>query len=159
MRRQTRRQTGGLNVPEYTFQFIEKNFTVEAVIPGVSAASGASASLRSTGIAVGAVSALKAVASVPGGFAVANPDDPGHSAMLAGVALTAANDSESFTLISAGELDNPAWNWLPSLPVYLGRNGALTQTCPQDTRFVQQIGIPIGNAKLMIRPGQPILSI
>ena len=66
---------------------------------------------------------------------------------------------ESFIFISAGELADSTWNWLPSLPVFLGRNGALTQECPQDTRFIQQIGFPCGESKLMIRPGQPILSI
>lgn len=150
---------------EYNFQFVEQtvnvetveqNYTVEAVIPGASAAQGA---IRSSGIAVGDISALKAVASVQGGFATANPDNPNHFAMLAGVALTSAINSESFTLVSAGELDNPEWKWLPSIPVFLGLNGSLTQECPQNTRFVQQIGFPCGESKLMIRPGQPILSI
>ena len=138
---------------EYTFQFVEQSITVEATIPG----SPPAAALVAYGKAVGTVSALKAVASVDGGLSVANLDDISHCGVAAGVAMTSAPDGGSFAFASIGEMEDASWHWIMSLPIHIGADGSLTQTCPSGVRFLQQIGTPTAPTKMMVRLGQPIL--
>ena len=56
----------------------------------------------------------------------------------------------------AGHVSNPMWNWNPHKPIFLGRNGELTQTVPLPGRAVQ-IAFPLSPTSLflLIQPFAP----
>lgn len=112
-----------------------------------------------TGTAVGAISALKVVAAVNGGYSVADPTNIAHAGMVVGVARTAASNGGTVSIVPFGTLEDSYWNWSLYTPAYLGLNGTLTQTCPtSDIAFTQQIGFPLDATTLMIRPSVYILA-
>ena len=111
------------------------------------------------GAAVGAVSGLKVVAAVSGGYSVADPTNVAHAGMVVGVALTAAASGGTIHITSFGTMTDASWAWSLYTPVYLGLNGTLTQTCPTSgVVFTQQIGFPLDATTLMIRPSVYILA-
>ena len=57
--------------------------------------------------------------------------DEDHIDLLAGITLTATSSAGPVNVQRSGPLDDSAWNWTPGR-VWLGANGALTQTPPAD---------------------------
>lgn len=43
------------------------------------------------------------------------------------------------TVVAAGPVTEPTWNWTPGQPIWLGLNGALTQTIPPTALFVRRV--------------------
>lgn len=57
----------------------------------------------------------------------------------------------------AGEIEEPTWNWDLSLPIYLGREGLLTQIAPEwPASFIIVIAKPVTPTKIFISIREPI---
>jgi hypothetical protein len=61
------------------------------------------------------------------------------------------------TLVAAGPVTEPSWNWTPGLPIWLGLNGALTQTIPVSAVFARQVARVINATTLEFTTQQPIM--
>jgi len=75
--------------------------------------------------------------------AYASNDDADHGDDTVGISLNAADDAGAVTVIRTGTVEHNGWSWTPGLPVFLGTNGALTQTEPVadgPAAFIQEVG-------------------
>ena len=75
-----------------------------------------------------------------------------------GLTTGAALSGTSATLIPAGEITEPSWSLEPSMPVYLGNNGLLTQAVPA-TGAILQVGVALAATRLLIDMKMPIIQI
>lgn len=78
-----------------------------------------------------------------------------HLNTLIGLAKQTGNIGEIITVAEDEFMTNSAWNWLPDKPVFLGINGALTQSL-SGLLYLQQVGVALSPTKLVIRISQPI---
>lgn len=100
------------------------------------------------------ISALQVLVAVDGEVFVASSDEPDDAGRLCGVAVTAASSGNSVDVRIFGELTDSGWSWSPG-PVYLGLNGALTQSVPT-SGFIAQIGVALDSDSILISIKQPI---
>ena len=75
------------------------------------------------------LSALRAVTSDANGDAVYASNDTLANAQVIGITETAALSGNSVAIRTSGLMTDGSWNWLKGT-VYLGANGALTQSVP-----------------------------
>jgi hypothetical protein len=78
-----------------------------------------------------------------------------HAGRAIGVTTGAAALGDTVTIQTLGILIEPTWTWTEG-PVYLGAQGALTQT-PPATGFVQIIGVATTATALFVAPHSAIL--
>jgi hypothetical protein len=83
-------------------------------------------------------------------------DDTAHAALFAGVTTTAGQSGAQVTVQRAGVLDAGGLNLTPG-PVWLGTNGALTQTPPTGGCDLY-IGAAVAGSRLILSPAEPIYS-
>jgi hypothetical protein len=74
------------------------------------------------------------------------------------VAVTAAIQGQNLISVTAGEIENAFWNWMPSAPIFLGLDGTLTQT-PPDSGFLQIIGNAETATKMKVNIQQGVLLV
>lgn len=58
----------------------------------------------------------------------ADKDDADQVHAIAGITTGAAESGAAATVQYGGDMTEPTWSWTPRRPVFLGRNGQLTQT-------------------------------
>lgn len=80
--------------------------------------------------------------------------DTAHIDLICGLTVTAAAGPGDVTVQSAGPVDDGSWNWTPGR-VYLGANGALTQSPPVDG-FDVLIGVAVSATRLLLNLQDPI---
>lgn len=103
------------------------------------------------------VSSYKVMTVDPLGFAIyADPLNPDHVSNVLGVSINAVTDNTYVTIRSSGFLEDAAWNWTSYEPVFLGANGALTQT-PPTVGFLLIVATVISPTKLLINIKEPIV--
>jgi hypothetical protein len=100
------------------------------------------------------LSALRAVYELDGQVFALDYRDAEHIDLLSGITLSAAEVGTPINVQSLGPLDDSAWNWQPG-PVWLGANGALTQTPPADGYDVL-IGAAVSATRLLLNLQPPI---
>lgn len=61
------------------------------------------------------------------------------------------------TLVAAGPVTEPTWNWIPGLPIWLGLNGALTQAIPGSAVCARQLARVINPTTIEFTTQQPIV--
>jgi len=89
------------------------------------------------------------------GVDYADSSNQAHVDLVLGLTNSAALVAESVIITTNGEVVEPSWSW--SLGnVYVGVNGALTQTVPT-VGFVQIIGVATASDTLLVVPRIPIL--
>ena len=94
-----------------------------------------------TKIAGADLSALRGVRADADGKAVyCDAADAADADSAIGITQTAAAAGGAVTVVANGRMTDANWDWTPGRPVFLGSNGALTQTAPT-TGFVQQLGV------------------
>lgn len=73
--------------------------------------------------------------------------------------MAAAAMGAHVDVLAYGDLDEPSWNWMPGEPIYLGPNGALTQTVPTfpTSLFLVQVAAAIEATSINFEPKMPIL--
>lgn len=88
----------------------------------------------------------------------ASAANPLHGDDVLGVTLGAASAGADANVQVAGEIVEPSWAWVPQEPVFLGLDGQLTQTPPDDpdAAFVLVIGFATAPTRLMLRIEAPI---
>lgn len=120
-------------------------------IPGVPGPAGGSAFQRTAGQIV---SALRAVYELDGQVFYLDYRDAEHINLLLGITLTAAQALEPINVQRSGVLDDDSWNWAPG-PVWLGADGALTQTPPTEG-FDVLLGAAVSATRITLNLNDPI---
>ena len=85
-----------------------------------------------------ALSALRAVTSDSNGDAVYASNDTLANSQVIGVTETAASSGASVAIRTSGLMTDASWSWTKGT-VYLGTNGALTQTVPTGGAFIVHV--------------------
>ena len=75
----------------------------------------------------------------------ASNDDPDSALRAVGISLNAADIGGTIRVQAEGAITEPSWGWLTDRPVYLGKDGLLTQTVPTypDAQVAMIVGFPI----------------
>lgn len=95
------------------------------------------------------LSALRAVTSNSSGQAVYASNDTLANAQVVGITNAAATSGANATIKISGILTDANWNWTKGT-VYLGTNGALTQTVPTSGSIVVHVGKALTATQLLI---------
>lgn len=120
--------------------------------PGPPGPAGGAAFIRQSD---GPLSALRIVWE--DGSGVVRPldsSDEDHIDLMSGLTLTAAASTGPVTVQRSGPVNDAAWTWTPGR-VYLGANGALTQTPPADG-FDVLVGVAVSPTRLILDFQDPI---
>lgn len=64
-----------------------------------------------------------------------------HASMQLGITTEPGFFADNIPVQVEGLITNLNWNWVDGVPIFLGANGALTQTMPQ-TGFIRVVGYP-----------------
>lgn len=95
------------------------------------------------------LSALRAVTTDGSGNAVYASNDTLANAVVVGLTETAATAGNAVSVRTAGIVEDANWAWTKG-PVFLGTNGALTQTAPTGGAIVVQVARAITATKILI---------
>lgn len=68
---------------------------------------------------------------------------------IIGITKGASSIDADCIITTYGEVEEPSWSWEEGKPLFLGTNGALTQTCPE-TGFILQIATVLNSKKIFI---------
>lgn len=81
-----------------------------------------------------------------------------HADRVLGVTTAAAAAGDLVAVQRGGEMTEPSWSWALDLPIYLGLDGALTQTPPATpaSKFSLVVGVPVTPTTIFINIGFPI---
>lgn len=127
---------------------------IAAGIPGrqgIPGPAGGSALQRDAGETI---SALRVLYEQDGKVYALDYRDGAHIDLLLGVSLTAADTDQPLTIQRSGVLDDSGWGWALGR-VWLGINGALTQTPPPDGYDVL-IGAAVSATRITLNIQDPI---
>jgi hypothetical protein len=95
-----------------------------------------------------------------GATGLAMPADPTqpNSYSFVGVNTNAADDINDFVeIVTTGVVTNPAWNFVPRKPVFVGENGELTQVIPSNPGNISHaIGSAQSPVSILVRPYFPV---
>jgi len=104
----------------------------------------------------GAMSALRIVWEDADGLVhVLDKDDGDHITLIAGLTITATATAGDVTVQRAGPVDDDAWEWVASGPIWLGDSGIPTQT-PPTTGYDVQIGYAVSPTRIYLDIQPPI---
>lgn len=82
--------------------------------------------------------------------------DPTHKDTLLGLSLNAASPGDSITIINGGEVVEPTWSWTPGLPIFVGVNGALTQTFDPGWAWVRIVAVATSATSIVVGLREPM---
>ena len=91
-----------------------------------------------------------------GHLAYASCDDTTHFGRVVGVTTQAAEPGAPCNVQNFDRIVEGTWSWTPGEPVFLGTNGALTQTAPT-AGFLMVVGFAISATVLFVSLRDPIL--
>lgn len=74
-----------------------------------------------------------------------------------GITTSAALSGDDIEVIQSGDLEDPAWNFVPRQVIYQGAGGVLTQTLP-NIGFIFPLGRAVTPTKIVVSLGIPIVS-
>lgn len=102
-----------------------------------------------------ALSGHRAVAVVAGEAVHADHATPAHRGLVRGITTGAVSEGDVARVQVFGPMREVSWSWTPGLPIYVGANGALTQTAPT-SGWLQRIAVADTATQIFIDP-QPII--
>lgn len=105
-----------------------------------------------------ALSALRAVTLDNLGQAIYATNTTLANAQVLGVTVTAANAGSPVLVRTIGIMTDNSWNWTKG-PIYLGSNGAITQSAPTGGLVVAQIGRALSTTIIYIDVDQTITTV
>lgn len=122
---------------------------------------------RGQGIGAPAATPYVAAGTV-GAFAAVGPDAAGQlvtcscdtlsdALRVQGVSLASAVAGGGVNVRTAGLVENPAWTFTPNQPVFVGLNGALTQSLPVSAVFSRVVGLAVGATRLLVNLQPPVI--
>lgn len=80
-----------------------------------------------------------------------------HAGRLVGATVGSAAALAQVPVQAAGEIQDSAWSWTPSQPLYLGDEGRLVATPTQAPgRFIQQVGVALSATRVFLFLGVPV---
>lgn len=132
--------------------------TVAVAVPGIPGSSSAN-SLLITGTAAQALSGHAAVYRRTDGLIdYASADDPACMREAIWITTGAASMGDDVTAAIFGEISEGSWTWVPNSLIFLGLNGALTQTVPSSpaSDFLRVLGYAPVPTKMFVNVQQPI---
>jgi hypothetical protein len=135
---------------------VSDSLSVTVALPGPQGIQGPSTTTI-TRTTAHALSGHRAVTADNDGLATyASCDDPNQISRPVWLTTGAWGDGVPATLTTDGAVTEPTWNWTPGLPIWLGLNGALTQTIPEEAVFIRELGEVIDPQTIAFRPQLPI---
>ena len=106
--------------------------------------------------AAGALSGHRCVSAMADGrIAYTHPDDPQSMATLLGITLGAGLDGDDVNVAAFGLVTEPTWAWTPGAALYVGANGALTET-PPDEGLLRRVGVAVTGTQIHVAVGEPV---
>lgn len=102
------------------------------------------------------ISAYMVVAASAGQVSIADSSNLTQLGDVVGIAAGGAATGSPVSINYSGTITHNGWTWTPRLPIFLGSNGALTQTVPT-SGFAQVIATPLSANSLLVTLSQPIL--
>jgi hypothetical protein len=142
---------GSLPVEAYPQSIIDY---VDDVIAAVVA--GESKSLYSYNfIATQSLSALRIIDLT--NLTYASSDNLSQAFVSLGFVNQAVSIGGTFKTITQGLVSDSSWNWQLDKPIFLGINGFLTQTYPNNSLFCKIVASVISTQKIFINFGEPII--
>ena len=75
---------------------------------------------------------------------------------LLGVTTAAVSAGQAATIQQSGVMTEPAWRWQPGRPVFLGEQGALTQTAPA-SGVISVVGVALSAQSVALGLRAPIV--
>lgn len=125
--------------------------------PGPQGAPGAPGSDVVPGTAAEALGGHRMVRGARDALTYATNTDASHADDIQGLTLGAAAAGAGVLLQRAGDVTEQSWSWTPESPVFLGTNGQLTQTPPDDSAaFTLCVGFAATPTTLVLRFEAPI---
>lgn len=88
----------------------------------------------------------------------ADATNTAHASRPMLLTTSAWNRGDLATLIFAGPVTEPSWNWTPGLPIYLGADGVLAQTVDLAAVFTLIVAEVINATTIEFRPQSPIIT-
>lgn len=89
----------------------------------------------------------------------ASNDNPKHAKRFIGLTTQAALQSSPVILRTSGVLNEVSWSWDVTKPIYLGRNGLLTQVSPSveaGDLFSLVVATPKSPTSVLVQHNEPI---
>jgi hypothetical protein len=106
-------------------------------------------------VASGSISGHRAVCDASGLAVYADHStETAHS--LVGVSYNAAITGGTVNVVTAGPLSDPAFSFIPGLPIYVGVAGALVQTAPT-FGYIRRVGFARDATTVVVQIAQPIM--
>lgn len=116
---------------------------------GASASSDPSSVQKLSNAAISAGRVVRYVDATHVGYADANT--LAHASQVAGISATATGGAEQqLTVLLLGTASDNGWAWTPGQPVFVGANGALTQTFNPAWAWLVQVGVAISPTQIAI---------
>ena len=95
------------------------------------------------------LSALRAVTTNSSGQAIYASNNTLGNAQVVGITMASASSGEQVGVKTFGPMSDASWNWTKG-PVFLGTNGALTQTAPSGGAIIVQVGRALTATQLFV---------
>lgn len=81
-----------------------------------------------------------------------------HAFKVIGILPSAVGEGQSIAPITEGTIEDASWNWEAGQPIFLGFNGNLTQSPPEDVTFYLQVAIALTPTKIDFEIQEPVLT-
>lgn len=107
------------------------------------------AAIDTTLVASTSISALRCITTDSSGLAKYATPDTLANAVVIGVSTTSGNAGDTITIKTSGQITDASWSWTKGA-IYLGANGALTQTAPTGGSIVVHVAKAITATKIII---------
>lgn len=125
------------------------NLVTETITLDIESGGIVAANIDTSLVASDSISALRCITTDGSGLAkYATPDTLANSVVI-GISTTSGIAGDTITVKTTGELSDASWNWSKGA-IYLGTNGALTQTAPSGGAFVVHVAKAITATKILI---------
>jgi hypothetical protein len=106
----------------------------------------------------GTIAAYTAVGpNAAGQLITCSADTLSDALRVQGVSLGAGVSGGGVNVKAAGLVENAAWAFTPDQPVFVGLNGALTQSLPVSAVFSRVVGVAVGATRLLVNLQPPII--
>ena len=107
------------------------------------------AAIDTTLVASTSLSALRCITTDGSGLAKYATPDSLANAVVIGISTTSASTGQNITIKTSGQITDASWNWTKGA-IYLGANGALTQTAPTGGDIIVHVAKAITATTLII---------
>lgn len=127
-----------VNVVNNTVQvnLVDENITLDIISGGI-----VPANIDTVLEAAQSISALRAITTDGSGKAIYATNATASGSVVIGISRTSGNTGANINIQTAGTLTDASWSWSKGL-IWLGTNGALTQTVPTNGAYI----VPIAKA-------------